>query len=137
MNRVKHVPWPELWTKNTKQTYLSTWFFVSRDQRGRGLENILFNICLIQARLRKYSSCILFSDYEKPDNLYEQIGFSHISMIVREQFNFSLNGVVFSPRLFILFLPSLKVTTKLNSFSTCSTNYGLSHLRFPGKRSLY
>ena len=56
--------------------------FVSRDQRGRGLGKHLVQHMLDEARLRKYSSCILFSDYEKPDNLYEQIGFSHISDFV-------------------------------------------------------
>ena len=56
--------------------------FVSRDQRGRGLGKHLVQHMLNEARLRKYSSCILFSDYENPDNLYEQIGFSHISDFV-------------------------------------------------------
>ncbi len=64
--------------RSTPNSLVINEVFVPKELRGMGYGSELISGLIGEARRRKFSKCILFSDFFGPKNLYERLGFEKV-----------------------------------------------------------
>jgi predicted GNAT family acetyltransferase len=74
-------------TKNFKVINL---VFVPVEYRNRGFGSILIKHLIALARREYSKKCLLFSDHDEANNLYQQMGFDRVSEYCEMEINLNL-----------------------------------------------
>jgi len=76
--------------RETKKFKVINLVFVPVEYRNRGFGSILIKHLLAQARREYSKKCLLFSDHDEANNLYQQMGFDRVSEYCEMEINLNL-----------------------------------------------